>query len=133
VRGQHVDYPATDSPLQPLANPVTKPTRAQLVGGNLALWTALVGTKHGPTPARGRILFLEDIDEAFYRLDRMITQGRNAGLLDGAAAIVLGDFTNCKDDVSTRLAPCEGDALAKALDDPSKAPRLPLRKTHSYD
>lgn len=133
VRGQFTEYPATDTPLIPLANAATKPIRAELVGGNLALWAALVGTKHPPTPANGRILFLEDIDEAFYRLDRMITQVRNAGLLDGAAAIVLGDFTHCKDDVSTCLAPCEADALAAALKDPSKAPRIPLRKTHTYE
>ncbi|HZZ44742.1 MAG TPA: LD-carboxypeptidase [Tepidisphaeraceae bacterium] len=133
ARGQFVDYPATDAPLQPLANPSTKPIRAELIGGNLSLWAALVGTSHGPTPAKGRILFLEDVDEAFYRLDRMITQVREGGLLDGAAAIVLGDMTHCKDDVSTCLAPCTGDALQTALDDPSKAPRIPLRKIHSYE
>jgi muramoyltetrapeptide carboxypeptidase LdcA involved in peptidoglycan recycling len=133
VRGEFVDYPVTDEALQPLANAPGKSIRGELVGGNLSLWAALVGTKHPPTAAKGRILFLEDTDEAFYRLDRMMTQVRDAGLLDGAAAIVLGDFTNCKDDVSTCLAPCSGEELQKALEDPYKAARMPLRKTHSYE
>lgn len=133
VRGQWLDYPATDAPLQPLANAATQTIRAELVGGNLSLWAAMTGTKHAPTPAKGRILFLEDIDEAFYRLDRMMTQIRDAGLLDGAVAILLGDFTNCKDESNTSLAPCQGEALQKALADPYNSPRIPLRKTHSYE
>lgn len=70
----------------------------ELAGGNLSLWASLVGTPYAPTPARGRILFLEDIGERFYRIDRMVTQIRQAGLIDGALAIVLGDFTDCEDD-----------------------------------
>lgn len=70
----------------------------EVVGGNLSLWASLVGTPYAPTPARGRILFLEDIGERFYRIDRMVTQIRQAGLIDGALAIVLGDFTDCEDD-----------------------------------
>jgi muramoyltetrapeptide carboxypeptidase len=71
---------------------------AELVGGNLALWSSVVGTPYTPTPARGRLVFFEDIGEKFYRIDRMLTQIRQGGLLDGAAAVLLGDFTNCDDD-----------------------------------
>jgi muramoyltetrapeptide carboxypeptidase len=71
---------------------------AELVGGNLAMWASVVGTPYAPTAGRGRIVFFEDVGERFYRLDRMVTQVRQAGLLDGAAAVVLGDFTNCDDD-----------------------------------
>lgn len=75
----------------------------ELVGGNLSLWASLVGTPYAPTPARGRILFLEDIGERFYRIDRMVTQIRQAGLIDGALAIVLGDFTDCDDDAIKKV------------------------------
>jgi muramoyltetrapeptide carboxypeptidase len=72
----------------------------ELVGGNLALWASMVGTgmDFGPTSACGRMLFLEDIGERYYRIDRMVQQIEGAGLLDGCRAIVLGDFTDCDDD-----------------------------------
>jgi muramoyltetrapeptide carboxypeptidase len=46
--------------------------------------------------ATGRILFLEDIDEAPYRIDRMLTQLRLAGVFKDCAGIVLGDFHKCE-------------------------------------
>jgi muramoyltetrapeptide carboxypeptidase len=69
-----------------------------LVGGNLSLWASVVGTPFAPTAGRGRLVFFEDIGEKYYRIDRMLTQIRQAGLLDGAAAVLLGDFTSCDDD-----------------------------------
>ena len=56
------------------------------------------GAFAAPTPGAGRMVFFEDVGEKFYRLDRMLTQVRQGGLLDGAAAVLLGDFTNCDDD-----------------------------------
>src|SRR6187397_103161 len=93
---------------------------AELVGGNLALWSSTVGTPFHPTPARGRFVFFEDVGEKFYRIDRMVTQIRQAGLLDGAAAIVLGDFTDCDDDpVKQVRAPGGGTRpLRRAYDQP---------------
>lgn len=67
----------------------------ELVGGNLSLITALMGTPY-QLNTKGKILFLEDVGEAVYRLDRMLTQLKYGGLLDDAAGIVLGDFTNCR-------------------------------------
>ncbi len=78
----------------------------RLLGGNLAVLASLVGTPHLPSFA-GAVLFLEDIGERPYRLDRMVTQLRLAGLLDRLAAIVLGTFTDCgpgKDGVSAEDA-----------------------------
>lgn len=63
-----------------------------LVGGNLAMLAAVCGTPYQPD-TRGAILFLEDVDEPPYRVDRMITQLRLAGLLDPVAGIALGDFS----------------------------------------
>jgi muramoyltetrapeptide carboxypeptidase len=71
-----------------------------LVGGNLSLWASMIGTgmDFEPTGAAGRILFLEDVGEKYYRIDRIVQQIERAGLIEGCEAIVLGDFTKCDDD-----------------------------------
>ncbi|MDX1691450.1 MAG: LD-carboxypeptidase [Acidimicrobiia bacterium] len=61
-----------------------------LVGGNLALLTASIGTVDQPDLA-GAVVFLEDVGEPAYRLDRMLTHLLRAGMLDDVAGIVLGD------------------------------------------
>lgn len=66
-----------------------------LLGGNLALMAALVGTPHAP-PIQGAVLFLEDIGEAPYRVDRMLTTLHEAGWLDRVAGVALGGFTACE-------------------------------------
>lgn len=70
---------------------------AQLVGGNLALLASLCGTEWAPS-ARGRILFLEDIGEPAYRVDRMLVQLDRAGVMDGVVGLALGRFTAAADD-----------------------------------
>jgi muramoyltetrapeptide carboxypeptidase len=65
-----------------------------LVGGNLTLVTNLIGTPYEPD-TRGKILFLEEIDEEPYRVDRMLTQLWLAGKLQDAAGIALGHFVDC--------------------------------------
>lgn len=62
-----------------------------LWGGNLALVTALVGTPYLPK-VRGGILFLEDVNEPAYRIERMMYQLLHAGVLRRCRAVVLGDF-----------------------------------------
>ena len=77
----------------------------RLAGGNLALLAALVGTPYAPRLA-GCILVLEDIDEAVYRVDRMLRQLLLSGMLDGVRAIAFGACTNCPeaaDDGARRL------------------------------
>jgi muramoyltetrapeptide carboxypeptidase len=64
------------------------------LGGNLSLLASSLGTDTS-WPARGGILLLEDNNEEAYRLDRMLTQLRRAGYLDGVAGIVAGTFTGC--------------------------------------
>lgn len=68
---------------------------APFFGGNLSLVSALVGTGYLPS-TRGSILFLEDIGERPYRLDRMWMQLELAGALRHVSAIVFGDFTDCE-------------------------------------
>jgi muramoyltetrapeptide carboxypeptidase len=86
---------------------------AELVGGNLSLWHTLAGTPWQPD-CRGKIVFLEDLDEKLYAIDRYVVQLEQAGMFNGAAAIVLGDFTACRDEANTILDP--GDLSLDAPD-----------------
>jgi muramoyltetrapeptide carboxypeptidase len=65
-----------------------------LVGGNLTLVTHLMGTPW-EVPTDGAILFLEDVNEEHYRVDRMLTQLRLGGKLDRVAGVVFGYCTRC--------------------------------------
>lgn len=67
--------------------------RGRLVGGNLALLSALHGTPYQP-PYDGAILVLEDVNEAPYRIERMLLQLRLSGVLQRCAGIAFGSFTN---------------------------------------
>ncbi|HEU0201138.1 MAG TPA: LD-carboxypeptidase [Burkholderiaceae bacterium] len=67
------------------------PLAGTLWGGNLALVCALVGTPYLPR-IRGGILFLEDVNEPAYRIERMLYQLLHAGVLQKQKAIVLGSF-----------------------------------------
>jgi muramoyltetrapeptide carboxypeptidase len=66
-----------------------------LIGGTLANIVASLGTPYAFKPLNGHVLFLEDVAERPYRLDRMMTQLRLAGVLDAASAVVLGEFRDC--------------------------------------
>jgi muramoyltetrapeptide carboxypeptidase len=68
----------------------------QLVGGNLALVAHLCGTRSA-FHTTGRILFLEDVGEYLYNIDRMMYQLKRSGMLDGLAGLVFGGFTEMKD------------------------------------
>lgn len=65
-----------------------------LLGGNLAVLCAGVGTPLQPDLS-GAVVLLEDVNEAPYRIDRMLTQLRQAGCLSDIAGVVLGAFTGC--------------------------------------
>lgn len=67
-----------------------------LLGGNLAILSHLAGTRWFP-PLDGAILFLEDVGERPYRLDRYLTQLRLAGLLDRVAGVAVGQLSGCDD------------------------------------
>lgn len=67
---------------------------AQLAGGCLSMITATLGTDFQPD-LEGKILFLEEVNEPAYRIDRMLTQLRQAGLLEGLAGLVIGRLHRC--------------------------------------
>jgi muramoyltetrapeptide carboxypeptidase len=69
---------------------------APLVGGNLALLAHTVGTPSMPKTA-GKILFLEDVGEYLYNIDRMLYQLKRAGMFRKISGLVIGGFTDCKD------------------------------------
>lgn len=73
------------------------------VGGTLTILAASLGTSEAISAAGG-VLFLEDIDEEPYRMDRALTQLLRSGALEGLAAVVAGDWTDCgPDDVIDAL------------------------------
>lgn len=79
-------------------HPFNHPGKASgiLVGGNLALVAHLVGTE-SDFDTRGKILFLEDVGEYLYNIDRMLYQLKRSGKLDQLAGLVLGKFSDTKD------------------------------------
>ncbi|MGB7158720.1 MAG: LD-carboxypeptidase [Tepidisphaeraceae bacterium] len=107
VKGRPADAPWAHHALSWMTNAPGAPIHGELVGGNLSLWQSLAGTPWQPSGA-GKILFLEDLGEPYYRIDRMVTQIAQAGMLNGAAAIVLGDFCDCKDEDNQCLASADG-------------------------
>jgi muramoyltetrapeptide carboxypeptidase len=66
-----------------------------LIGGNLTLISNTMGTPY-EIETRGKILFLEDVDEEPYSIDRMLTHLRLAGKFDGVAGVIFGECQDCK-------------------------------------
>jgi muramoyltetrapeptide carboxypeptidase len=104
--------------------------RGVVSGGNLTTLCHLLGTPYQPD-FTGRLLFLEDVGEAPYRIDRMLTQMTLAGCLEGVAGVVLGQFTDggawgeIRRVFMERLAPC-GVPLAAGLAAGHGAPNMAL-------
>jgi muramoyltetrapeptide carboxypeptidase len=71
-------------------------TKAELVGGNLCILAHLIGSKNA-IDTSGKILFLEDVGEYHYNIDRLMIQCKNAGMFDHLAGLVVGGFTDLKD------------------------------------
>lgn len=68
---------------------------AEMMGGCLSTIVTTLGTPY-EIKTTGKILFLEDIGEKFYRIERMLTHLQMGGKLEGIAGLVFGDFTNCE-------------------------------------
>jgi len=66
-----------------------------LLGGTLTQLVASLGTPFAFNPPAGHVLFLEEVGERPYRLDRMVTQLGQAGILARASAVVIGELSNC--------------------------------------
>ncbi|MDQ3615223.1 MAG: LD-carboxypeptidase [Actinomycetota bacterium] len=96
LRGLLFERSAGLSLTTPSPAPAIRRGRAQgvLVGGNLALVAAELGTAHS-RPAVNSIAVLEDVGEELYRVDRLLTQLLRSGWFDGVRAIAFGQFTDC--------------------------------------
>ena len=90
--------------------------RGPLIGGNLTLVSTTMGTPW-EIDTRGKILFLEDIEEQPYSIDRMLTQLRLAGKFDGVAGIVIGECKDCKPRDYQPSFPTGGFTLGEVLDE----------------
>jgi muramoyltetrapeptide carboxypeptidase len=68
----------------------------ELIGGNLALLAHIIGTR-SDTSTKNKILFIEDIGEYLYNIDRILLQLKRAGKLDGLSGLIVGKFADMKD------------------------------------
>jgi muramoyltetrapeptide carboxypeptidase len=86
----------------------------RLFGGTIAQLVASLGTPFAFDPPDGCVLFLEDVNERPYRLDRMLTQLRLAGILKRARGVVFGEMCGCDEPGGAVRA---GDVITRFLDD----------------
>jgi muramoyltetrapeptide carboxypeptidase len=89
-------FPPPPSGAAPVATIAEGTAEGPLVGGNLSLLAATMGTPF-QVDARGAILFLEEVGEPAYRLDRLFSQLLLAGVFDDVAGIAVGAITECPD------------------------------------
>jgi muramoyltetrapeptide carboxypeptidase len=89
-----------------------------LYGGTLTQLCASLGTPYAFTPPPGAVLFVEDVNERPYRIDRLLTQLRLAGALDQAAAIVFGEMRGCEEPGGELTARFVAESLAEQFDGP---------------
>ena len=114
--------------------------RGPLSGGNLEVFSRLVGTPYLPDVS-GAILFFEDLGERPYRIDRLLTHLDLAGVFGAASGVIAGDFSGCREPEATRAdSPTAEEVLVDRLGrlpDPGRAgrrvrprdaqPRAPVR------
>lgn len=72
---------------------------APIVGGNLSLLVSTIGTKY-EINVKNKILFIEEVNEAPYKVDRMLTQLKLAGKFNDCCGIIFGNFNNCTEENS---------------------------------
>jgi len=78
--------------------------RGMLLGGTLTQVLASIGTPYAFMPPAGYVLFLDEVGERPYRLDRMVTQLQHTGLLAKASAVVIGELPRCDEPSGTPTA-----------------------------
>jgi muramoyltetrapeptide carboxypeptidase len=91
LEGDKTNYTIPAHPMNVLGN-----AKAEMVGGNLCIIAHLIGSKNAFN-TNGKILFLEDVGEHHYNIDRLMLQCKYAGLFENLAGLVVGGFTDLKD------------------------------------
>ncbi|MFH1223278.1 MAG: LD-carboxypeptidase [Pseudomonadota bacterium] len=107
--------PATDIKIKHLVKTKNNVIAGRFFGGCLSVITSLVGTKY-LKKLDGHILFIEDVNEPPYKIDRMLTQLLQAGIIKRIKAIAVGSMKNCDAGHQTWKAPVT--RIAKILDVP---------------
>ena len=93
LRGDDYTYSAPSHKFNKLGT-----AKGELIGGNLSIIAHLIGSKSSYTN-KGKILFLEDIGEYLYHIDRLFIQLKRSGLFQETAGLIIGGFTDLKDTV----------------------------------
>jgi muramoyltetrapeptide carboxypeptidase len=88
-------------------------SQAELMGGCLSMLVTTLGTPY-EIDTRGKLLFLEDIGEKPYRVERMLMHLKMAGKLEGVAGVLFGDFTNCDAEGPRGIREIIGDLFCAA-------------------
>ena len=89
--------------------------RGPLLGGNLEMFSRLIGTPYMPDVS-GAIVFFEDLGERPYRIDRLLMHLDLAGVFGAASAVVAGDFSGCREPEATRAdSPTADEVLTERL------------------
>jgi muramoyltetrapeptide carboxypeptidase len=110
-----LEEPAPGALLSALEGLVPGRARGPLYGGNLEVFSRLLGTPFLPDLA-GAILFIEDLGERPYRIDRLVTHLDLAGVFSAVAGVVVGDFSSCLEPEPTRAqSPTAAEVLAERL------------------
>jgi muramoyltetrapeptide carboxypeptidase len=86
---------------------------AEMVGGCLSMLVTTLGTPY-EIDTRGKLLFMEDVGERTYRLERMLTHLKMAGKLADVAGVVMGDFTRCDSDGPRQIIDIIGELFHDA-------------------
>ena len=90
--------------------------RGPLLGGNLEVLSRLLGTSLQPD-FDGAVLFLEEVGELPYRVDRLLTHFELAGVLSRVSGVVIGDFTDCDEtEVGAKQHPTTREVLVERLE-----------------
>jgi muramoyltetrapeptide carboxypeptidase len=112
---ERIETPGPAPLLSELEEIIPGRVQGRLLGGNLEVFSRLLGTPYLPD-VDGAILFFEDLGERPYRLDRLVTHLDLAGLFSAASAVVLGDFSGCREPEPTRAeSPTADQVLIERL------------------